>query len=120
MPSPDSCDFGSDFTMFWGGGAGEARRGSLRCLSASVGFFSAGSVAVASAESELMVTVKGDPAAVLPDAAAGGAGVTAAVAGTAGAAGRWAAVTAAAGDAGTAGGGGGGAGTVAAGAAVTG
>jgi hypothetical protein len=61
----------------WGWGA--ARRGSLRCLSAestgaAPGFFSVGSVALARADSELIVAVKGEPEATPLDAVAGAGG----------------------------------------------
>src|SRR5712691_3030 len=79
MASETSC--GLDSGLDTDCGAGVARRGSLRCLSrasagAETGFFSAGSVAVASADSELMLTARGDAAGVALDAAAAGAAGT--------------------------------------------
>src|SRR5258706_14751120 len=79
MASDTSCGLGSGLATDCGAGA--ARRGSLRCLSrasagADTGFFSAGSVAVASADSELKLTANGDAAGVALDAAAAGAAGT--------------------------------------------
>ena len=79
--SGTSCGFGSGLETDWG--AGVARRGSLRCLStasvgagADAGFFSAGSVALASADRELMVTASGEAGGVALDAAAADAAGT--------------------------------------------
>ena len=75
MDSCTSWDLGSGLEIGWGAG-GAARRGSFRCLSpasAGAGFFSVGSVAVASADNEFVVTVNGDAAGFTFDAAAAGA-----------------------------------------------
>src|SRR2546427_2469880 len=78
--SVNSCGLSSGFGTLCE--TGLAKRGSLRCLSAvsagaEAGFLSGGSVALARADNEFTVTVRGEPGVVEAAAGAAGAGVEA-------------------------------------------